>query len=61
MQWQTQAGKITINLKDNIYFTFPALGAMDVVTLKCHVDESAKGRYDMILGRDILTELGLNI
>ena len=25
------------------------------------MDESAKGRYDMILGRDILTELGLNL
>ena len=30
---------------------------------KCnfHADDSAKGRYDMILGRDLLTELGLNL
>ena len=27
----------------------------------CHVDDSAKSRYDIILGRDLLTELGLNI
>ena len=26
-----------------------------------HVDESARGRYDMILGRNIWTELGLNL
>ena len=26
-----------------------------------HVDESSNGGYDMILGRDLLTELGLNL
>ena len=31
------------------------------MTWKYHVDESAKGGYDMILGRDILTEFGLDI
>ena len=39
----------------------PALSATNVMTGDCHVDESAKGGYDMILGRDILTELGLNL
>ena len=28
---------------------------------KCHVDEPAEGRYDMILGRDVLTSLGLDV
>ena len=32
-----------------------------MVTWNFHVNDSAKDRYDMILGRDILTELGLNI
>ena len=27
----------------------------------CHVDDSAKGIYDMVLGRDLLTALGLNL
>ena len=31
------------------------------MTWSFHVDESAKGRYDMILGRDILTDLGLSL
>ena len=31
------------------------------MTWNCHVDDYAKGRYKMILGRDILTELLLNI
>ena len=26
-----------------------------------HVDDSDKGIYDMILGRDLLTEFGLNL
>ena len=61
MQWQTQAGKITTNLKVNVYFTVPARIATDVVTWKCHMDDSAKGRYYKILGRHILKELGSNL
>ena len=33
----------------------------NVVTCNCHADESAKGRYDMIIVKYILTALGLNI
>ena len=55
MQWHTQAVKITTNLKVKVDFTLPALSAMNVVTYKCHVDDSAKGRYYMILGIDIFT------
>ena len=33
---------------------------MNVVTWKCHLDDSTKGRYDLILRRGLLTELGLN-
>ena len=54
MQWQTQAGNITTNFKVKIDFNLPALSATNVVTCKCHVDDSARVRYDMILGRDIL-------
>ena len=61
MQWHKQAEDITTNLKVREYFTLPALIATNVVTWKCRVDDSAKVRYDMILGRDILTELGLNL
>ena len=42
-------------------FTLPALSAMNVVTWKFHVDESAKGQYNMILGQDLLSELELNL
>ena len=57
IKWHTQAGNSTTNLKVKVDFTFPALSATNVLTWTCHVYESTKGRYDMILGRDILTEL----
>ena len=61
MQWQTQAGNITTNIKVNVDFSFPALSATNVMMCKCHVDDSTKGRYDMILGRYLLTQLVLNL
>ena len=50
MHWHTQAGNITTNLKVGVYFTLPTISATNVLTWKCHVDDSAKGGYDMILG-----------
>ena len=61
MQWHIQAGKTTTNLKVEIDFTLPELRATKIVTWNWHVDDSAKIRYDMILGRDLLTVLVLNI
>ena len=40
-------------------FNLPELSMTKSVTWNCHVDDSTKGRYDMILGRYILTALGL--
>ena len=61
IQWQTQAGNITTNLKVNLDFSLPALSVKNVGTWKCHVNESAKGRYEMILGGDLLIELVSNL
>ena len=54
IQWHTQAGNITTNLKVKVYFTLPVLSTTNGVTWKCHADDSAKSIYDMILGRYIL-------
>ena len=61
MQCNTQARNIKTNLKVKVDFTLPALRVKNVVTWYCHMDDSSKGRYNMILERDLLTELGLNI
>ena len=55
VQWHTQAVNITTNLNVKIYFTLPELSATKIVMWNYHVDDFAKGRYYMILGRDILT------
>ena len=57
MQWHTQAGNITTNHKLKVDFTLPALSATNVGSQKCHVDDSAKGRYDTIFRKDLPTEL----
>ena len=56
-----QADSITNNIKVKIYYNLPELSATNILTCNFHVDDSVKGRYDMILGRDLLTALGLNV
>ena len=60
IHWHTQAGSINTNLKIKIYLTLPEISATNIATWNFHVDNSAKGRYDTILGRDLLTAFGLN-
>ena len=55
IQWHAQACNITNNLKVEVDFTLPALSATNFVTWKFHVDECVKVRYDMILGRYLIT------
>ena len=61
MHWNTQAGNINTNLKVDVDFTLPVLSAKNVVAWRCHVDDSSEGRYGIISGHNILTELGLNL
>ena len=60
MQWCTQSGNTTTDLKVKVDSTLTPLSATKVVKWDCHVDESSKGRYDMILGRDLLKWIKLN-
>ena len=52
---------VTTNLKVKIEFTLPELSITKILMWNCHVGESAKGVYGMILGRDLLTALGINL
>ena len=61
MQLHTQAGNITTNIKVKVDFPLPAFSARNAVMWNCHVDYSTKDRYNMILGRSLLKELGLNL
>ena len=61
MQWHTQAGNITTNLKVKIHFTLPELSMTKHLTWNCHVDDFSNGRQEIVLGRDILTAVWLNL
>ena len=61
MQWHTRAGNITTNLKIKVDFALTALSTTNVVTWNCHIDDSAKGMHNIILGQDLLSALGLNL
>ena len=45
----------------NIDFCLPEFSTTKIVTWKCHVNKYTNGRYGMILGRDLLTALGLDL
>ena len=58
--WETQARKFTTFKKVNVDLCLPEFCGTKVVSRKCHVDNFTHGRYDMILGRDLLTALELD-
>ena len=59
--WETQSGKFMTSKKANVDFCLPNFSANKIVLWKCHMDESTNDRYNMILGRDLFTTLGLDL
>ena len=59
-QPSTQSGNFTTESMANIYI-FTIIKCDKTMTWKFHVDESTEGRHDMIIGRDLLNTLGINI
>ena len=59
--WKTQAGKVTTSQKVNIDFCLPEFSATKIVSWKFHVDNKTDCSYYIILGRDLLTALGLDL
>ena len=57
---KTQSGKFTTSKKEDIDLCLPEFSATKIITWKFHVEKSTIGRYGMILGRDLLTTLGLD-
>ena len=55
IQWNTHTRNVTTNFKVNIYFTLPALSTTNGVAWTYNVNDSAKGRCDMLLGLYLLT------
>ena len=52
---------ITTNLRVEVYFTLPEISVTKIVTWEYNVDDSTRCRYDIILGRYLLTASVLNL
>ena len=61
IQLQIQTGNITTNQKVKVNFTLHAFSATKTMMWNCHMYDSAKMKYNIILGKDLLTSLGLNL
>ena len=61
--WTTKAGSFVTNEKCKIKFSLPTLHKHREISWKVYVDNSKAedNNYDMIIGRDLLHELGINL
>ena len=60
--WKTMGGNFTTKKKALVDFTFPELNPNKKITWVCHVDDTTdkdKALYDMIIGLDLMTEIGV--
>ena len=61
-KWNTKGGNFTTNYTAKLKFTLPELDNNKIVTWTAHVDDSSQPhRYDMIVGRDLLKALNINL
>jgi len=62
-KWSTKAGSFKTNKRCEIEFTLPAFHVNRTITCNVYVDESnhEASNYDMIIGRDLMHSLGINL
>ena len=63
-KWSTLGGAFTTKQKAIINFKLPEFSNSRDITWKAHVDDtttSSKAKYDMIIGNDLMQQLGLEI
>jgi hypothetical protein len=63
-KWNTVGGQFFTNLQREVIFTLPEFSTSKVIRWVCHVDSTTlrtNAQYDMIIGADLLSELGIEI
>jgi transposase InsO family protein len=62
-KWSTKAGSFKTKRKCEFKFTLPAFHENRTISCDAYVDESyyEKNNYDMIIGRDLMHSLGINL
>ena len=59
VNWKTAAGTFQTNRTAKIYFTLPEFYEGKLIEWKVHLFPATNNNYEMIIGRDLLTELGI--
>ena len=59
--WESQEMNFTAPKKVNIYFCLPEFSVTKILAWKFHVDNQTNSRYDIILDRDLITALVLDL
>ena len=60
-QWTTKAGSFKTSRKALVSFVLSELQADKVITWEFHVDEEQTTHYDLLIGRDLLNEVGIDL
>ena len=60
-QWSTAAGILATNTKTATSFSLPELYANKLINQPIHIVDLNINRYDMIIGRDLIRSLGIDI
>ena len=62
-KWMTKVGSFSTSKTCKVTFALPQFHKHREITWKMHVEntDSKKNTYDMIIGRDLMHEMGLNI
>ena len=60
-KWVTAAGTFETSEKAKVNMQLPQLSESMTVTTEVHVADSISPRYDMIIGRDLMRELGIKL
>ena len=59
-EWTTMAGTFKTTRTAKIELKLPELNSTATIAVKCHVTKE-KSNYDLIIGRDVLRELGITL
>jgi Retroviral aspartyl protease len=62
--WNTDGGQFVMNLQREVQFMLPEFSTSKVIQWVCHEDSKTlhkNAQYDMIIGADLLSELGVDI
>jgi transposase InsO family protein len=63
-KWKTMGGNFVTRQQRQIQFRLTEFNTSKIVTWPCHIDETTprkNAQYDMIIGTDLMTELGIDI